>query len=206
MANKYEHGFAFEGYAITLARSFGFLYEYEVLAMQVLARSLNPGAKVINFGAGVGTSALAIKEARPDAEIWTIDISEGGPNGGLENERNAFRDSGMDALLPTQILGDSSEVGRTWGTNKQLPGILVDMVFVDGDHSKEGLTADIEAWEPWVKDGGIMVFHDYQSPVWGGIVDVIDNHPLLEREPTLFVVETMIVKRIMRVQHWSLLI
>ena len=195
--NKYTHGWAFEGYAIKLSRAFGFLYEYEVLALQVLARSLGAGAKIVNIGAGAGTSALAMKEARPDSMMWTIDISKGHPTGGMENEYNAFQKVNMLDQLPIQILGDSSEIGRTWGT-EPLPGVMVDMVFVDGGHSPEVLTKDIDAWFPWVRDNGIMAFHDYHPEFWSGLMVVIDNHQLLVACPTLFVVESLIVKRITR--------
>lgn len=36
----------------------------------------------------------------------------------------------------------------------------IDVLFIDGDHSYEGCKADIEAWYPYVKKGGVMLFHD----------------------------------------------
>ena len=36
----------------------------------------------------------------------------------------------------------------------------IDLIFIDGDHSYEGVKADVESWLPKVKDGGIVVFHD----------------------------------------------
>jgi len=37
----------------------------------------------------------------------------------------------------------------------------VDFVFLDGDHSYEGLIADIDAWLPKIKPGGWLCGHDY---------------------------------------------
>lgn len=37
----------------------------------------------------------------------------------------------------------------------------VEMVFIDGDHSYEGCKADITAWTPHVRPGGLMMWHDY---------------------------------------------
>ena len=37
----------------------------------------------------------------------------------------------------------------------------IDLLFVDGDHSYEGVRVDLEAWLGKVKDGGIVVLHDY---------------------------------------------
>lgn len=37
----------------------------------------------------------------------------------------------------------------------------VDFVYLDGDHSYEGVTSDIRAWKPKLKSGGWMGGHDY---------------------------------------------
>jgi len=36
-----------------------------------------------------------------------------------------------------------------------------DFVFIDGDHSTEGVSADIAAWLPKIKPGGILIGHDW---------------------------------------------
>lgn len=151
-----------------LGNAFGYLFPNEVTFLKELVKELPWGAKAINFGAGVGTSALAMKEERNDLILYTIDISEGGPTGGLENERNAFKNAGMEKLLPVQILNDSAAEGRKWFGK-------VWFVFVDGDHSENGLRADIEAWLPHVLDGGIMAFHDYHRDVWPDVAKVVDE-------------------------------
>jgi len=42
-----------------------------------------------------------------------------------------------------------------------------DLVFIDGDHSYEAVMADIAAWEPLVRPGGILSGHDYGVGSWG---------------------------------------
>jgi predicted O-methyltransferase YrrM len=39
----------------------------------------------------------------------------------------------------------------------------VDFVFIDGDHSEEGLRADWQAWSPLIESGGIVALHDSRS-------------------------------------------
>jgi len=36
----------------------------------------------------------------------------------------------------------------------------VDLLFIDGDHTKEGAQADLDNYSPLVKDNGIILFHD----------------------------------------------
>lgn len=130
---------------------------------------LATGSRVIvNIGAGVGTSGMLFREVCGDeAEIYTIDISDGSPTGGLANERNAFKDSGLK--LPYQILDDSARAGRNW------LGPQVDFVFVDGEHSEKQCRADIEAWMPHLKSGGVMAFHDYVSYPFQGVINAVDD-------------------------------
>jgi Methyltransferase domain len=47
----------------------------------------------------------------------------------------------------------------------------LDFVFIDGGHSYESIKADITAWLPKVKKGGILAGHDY--PDWAGVVKAV---------------------------------
>ena len=48
----------------------------------------------------------------------------------------------------------SEEAARGWN------GTAVDVVFIDGDHTREGARLDWDLWSPHVPDGGAVVFHD----------------------------------------------
>jgi FkbM family methyltransferase len=149
-----------------LQRAFGFLWPVEPAILRYLAHQLPPNPVVINIGAGVGTSGLAFMEARDDLQLVTVDIQDAAtPFGGLENERGVFDRAGLGSdPRHTQMLGDSADIGRRW------PGAPVDMVFVDGDHTTEGVLRDIDAWLPHIRPGGIMAFHDVGERWWYGYV------------------------------------
>jgi predicted O-methyltransferase YrrM len=141
---------------------------------------------IVNIGAGAGTSGLAIVEAGADPRfVWTIDLSPSGPTGGLENERNAFRPTGLQ--IPNQVLGDSKAVGSSWEHGP------IDLIFIDGDHSTEGLEGDIMAWLPWVKSGGWMLFHDYSSNNWPAVYEVVNR--TMSFAPVAFSIETLHARR-----------
>lgn len=44
---------------------------------------------------------------------------------------------------------------------ERFPELSLDLVFIDADHSFEAVRADIAAWGPKVKPGGILSGHDY---------------------------------------------
>tara|TARA_R110000787_G_scaffold113385_1_gene222597 strand:- start:2789 stop:3325 length:537 start_codon:yes stop_codon:yes gene_type:complete len=42
----------------------------------------------------------------------------------------------------------------------------LDFVYIDCDHSYEGVMKDLESWTPKVKKGGVIAGHDYLNPVY----------------------------------------
>lgn len=175
-----------------LSNAFGYMTAREVDALKTVAGyagSSTPGGRdtvMVNIGAGAGTSALALREADPFATIYTVDISEGGPLGGLENERNAFRDTDLE--LPTQILGDSAKTGREWRAGE------VDLVFIDGGHLRPEITADILSWLPNIRKYGYVAFHDYTRAEWPDVKPVVDEY-FGSRKP-IIQVDTFIAFRV----------
>jgi len=54
------------------------------------------------------------------------------------------------------IVGDS---GKLWSS---FDG-PVHLLFVDGDHTYEGVMADIAGWAPKIVPGGVIAFHDFET-------------------------------------------
>lgn len=48
----------------------------------------------------------------------------------------------------------------------------VDLVFLDADHRYEAVKADIAAWWPHVRTGGLLIGHDYHL---GGVRQAVDE-------------------------------
>jgi hypothetical protein len=51
----------------------------------------------------------------------------------------------------------------------------LDFVYIDGDHSYEGIRADLEAWFPLIREGGIIAGHDYGQPAFPGVKAAADQ-------------------------------
>lgn len=144
-----------------LAETLGYLTVDEVDFLKELARDLPEAPVIVNIGAGAGTSGLSLREARPDAALYTIDISPDGPLGGLEGERNAFDKTHYD--YPVQILGDSKEV--EWDEP-------IDLLFIDGCHSDECIRGDINNFCPHTD---LVAIHDYENTKWDEVKPAVDE-------------------------------
>ena len=55
----------------------------------------------------------------------------------------------------------------------------IDILFIDGSHEFDYVRKDIESLEPYVKKGGIIMFHDYKKGSTG-VYDAVNEY--LERE------------------------
>ena len=57
----------------------------------------------------------------------------------------------------------------TYFVLEKIPDETISVIYIDADHSYEGVKKDIEAWFPKVVPEGIVAFHDYEtfSPTYG---------------------------------------
>jgi predicted O-methyltransferase YrrM len=110
---------------------------------------------IVEIGAEFGMSAsLFCKAARPGVQIYSIDLF---PDD-LMYVHQANLQAAKLAGRSKQIKGDSALVGRAWQLG------MIDLLFIDGDHTYEGVARDIAAWIPRVKLGGTVIFHDAAPP------------------------------------------
>lgn len=75
--------------------------------------------------------------------------------------RRALTDAGLEEEV-IAIVGRSPTVSQHWRTPLAL-------LFIDGGHTDEHVTADYLGFGPWVMPGGSLVFHDvFADPTEGG--------------------------------------
>lgn len=67
------------------------------------------------------------------------------------------------------VHGFSADVARTYA------GPPVGLLYVDGDHTKEGARRDIEAWAPHLAPGATIAVDDYGHPDWPGVGEALDE-------------------------------
>jgi len=92
------------------------------------------------------------------------------PNGASGSWRNtdpevlSARNKKMMSWAPNVrlITGDSHTETAKAQVAAMLDGELLDFLFIDGDHSYEGVKQDYEMYREFVAPGGLIAFHDIQ--------------------------------------------
>jgi predicted O-methyltransferase YrrM len=125
----------------------------------------DPPRVVLEIGtARGGTLFLLAEVARDDALLVSIDTPEGGYSfgGRPEYKRRArlYRALGRDGQRIAYIAGDSHRDETLRKVLDVLRGKPLDLLFIDGDHSREGVELDFEMYSPLVHSGGVVAFHD----------------------------------------------
>ncbi|MDY7000284.1 MAG: class I SAM-dependent methyltransferase [Thermodesulfobacteriota bacterium] len=158
----------------------GWLHVLEGYALMTLAE-LGPGVgEIVEIGSYMGKSTCWLAHGSKKVQrekIHAIDHFQGSPEhqeGGiasseeikhegttynkfLENIKSVDLD---DYVNPVPL--SSLEAVKTWDKKIRL-------LFIDGEHTYEGVKNDFEAWSKFVVPAGIIAFHDYGNPHFPGV-------------------------------------
>lgn len=131
-----------------------------------------------------GFSEQIIKICRPK-EFYGVDpyelfpgmVSAPGPEYNTQSDLDALCTSVATKL---KKLGHTLIRQRSLDAAKNFADLSIDMVYIDGDHTYEGCMADIQAWWPKVKSGGILMGDDYFEHKTGkgfdfGVIPAVDT-------------------------------
>lgn len=138
-----------------------------------LARYAKGCKSAVEIGVAEGVSAAVVRSAMdPAGRLWLVDpyLSKYPISAAHLVARRTVGAATGDAVEWVRSL--SHEAAETW--NQPL-----DFVFIDGDHSEEACLQDWLDWSPWVRPGGVVIFHDSATgpgsqarPDWGPVLVV----------------------------------
>lgn len=117
---------------------------------------------IMEIGTSVGgTLWLWCQLAAPNAFIISADLPSG-PFGGVTNEEHLPKLLNYTTHQQRMQLfrGDSHKPEMLTQTKRVLGDRELDILFIDGDHTLEGVTQDWETFSPLVRSGGLVIFHD----------------------------------------------
>ena len=149
---------------------------------------------ILEIGTANGGSLYLFCEvAAPDALIVSVDLPGGLFGGGYEATREplyaAFARPGQRLEL---VRADSHDPETKRRVDALLSSGDVDFLFIDGDHSRDGVEADYRTYSPLVTAGGAIALHDvHPGPIslvggvpefWSALKPTVPARELVESD------------------------
>jgi predicted O-methyltransferase YrrM len=127
---------------------------------------------VVEIGSYCGATTVVVAhylERNKRGQIHTIDPFE-------DVYTDEFYHANYEAIFDRNIAPFKHRVvkirGLSWEVGWDQP---IDLLFVDGDHSHQAVARDMAAFLPYLRPGGVALFHDYKPEGKPGVKDNIDT-------------------------------
>jgi predicted O-methyltransferase YrrM len=125
----------------------------EILALASAVQALKP-ATILEIGTDKGGTLFIWSNLASECVI-TCDL-----NKSIRDELySSFPPPDSDCEV-ISLAGDSHQQDFFEKVKTSLNGREVDFLFIDGDHTEEGIRSDYSMYSPLVRSGGIIAFHD----------------------------------------------
>ena len=136
----------------------GWFSQYDIEVLMGEVEKIPENGLYLEIGVYKGRSLwVARKVSKPSVEIWGIDELEE-PN-----------------IEGTNYIKSNSHTAK-WDKS-------VDLLFIDAGHSYEDCKGDIEKYVPFVKKGGVVLFHDCDETSPGVVKAVKESFGKVEYNP-----------------------
>jgi predicted O-methyltransferase YrrM len=134
---------------------------YELRDFLSIVQRLKPQT-IVEIGTARGGMLYCLSQiAGARARLASIDLPGAANCGGQTKiERRVFSSFGPRSQTIRFFPFDSHQQSTRRALKRWLNGAEIDLLFIDGDHSYEGVKLDFEMYGPLVRKGGIIAFHD----------------------------------------------
>lgn len=124
--------------------------------------SEQPPRSVVELGtARGGTLFLLTRVAAHDATLVSVDMRDGLFGGGYPRTHSPLLKSFARERQTIHLVRGDTHSPATFHRVRQAVGVSpIDLLFIDADHTYEGVRADYEMYAPLVGSGGLIAFHD----------------------------------------------
>jgi len=151
----------------------GWMSEGELTYLATLASRIPEGGSICEVGSYKGRSTVAMA-ANTDATVWCVDTWDqtAGGTGPIDEGGWCFdqwSENTKEFWKVVPINRCSLYAARECERDRR----GFDLIFIDADHNVASVKADIAAWRPLLKPGGILCGHDYTS-IWPGVIEAVD--------------------------------
>lgn len=185
----------------------GWLTPDEAIELYELARGLTaPQPVAVEIGSWQGRSSVVLARglaAQANPTLYCVDpfdssgdAASAGDYAARAADAGPLRQNFVHNLTAAGVR-DVVEILQGY-SHQVAPGFArpIDLLFLDGDHSYEGVRRDFDDWAPKVRPGGYLCMHDVAHPVHDGPRRVVQER--LQASPewqVLRTVDSMLVAR-----------
>lgn len=164
---------------------FSYTTHEEREALYNLSRTTKDNSVIVEIGSHLGATSCMLALGNKNNKVFCVDTwkNDTMPEG-MRDTFGEFKKNTKDFFNIVPLRGASENVAKTF--NKK-----IDLLFIDGDHSYQGMKTDVFCWIPKCKDGAIVAFHDigpgcseygvnqvireYIKPIEKNVVNVLPN-------------------------------
>lgn len=116
---------------------------------------------IVELGVDYGYSLFTMAWDYPDALVIGVDSLQYQKDQGNTSRSDHLQEF-MDNYPNIRFIEhDSNRLGLKWKNHEFY--VDVDVLHIDADHMFNSVKEDFEAWEPHVRPGGAVMFHDVDS-------------------------------------------
>lgn len=169
----------------------GWLLSEEARLLYELSQDVPPGGTIVELGSWMGRSTIVLGSASlsgPRAMVYAVDLfTTSAPADSktyaqfLDHDvsdylslfQSNIRAAGVEEIV-VPVRGLTTTTGREW------TGPRIDLLFIDADHSYEGVRNDFLEWVGHCSPGARCAFHDYFNVDYRGVQRFVDK--LIDRE------------------------
>ncbi len=145
--------------------------ESEFVPLLRLLRESRPST-ILEIGTCRGGSLFLLgRMLTPGGHLMSIDLPGGPFGGGFPAWKiPLFRSFVAPDQTLTLLRGDSHAASTVQVFEQKLGDRHLDVLFIDGDHSYEGVSRDYSIYSKYVRPGGMIIFHDIvEGPMAGDV-------------------------------------
>ena len=131
--------------------------ERAALAARAAGRS-----HIVEIGVWHGVTTCVLRKAMAaDGVLWAVDPFPAGQLG-ISLQQPIAR-AEVRRIRNGRVRWIRTTGERAAEIYRDARGPAIDLIFIDGDHSYDGLARDWRAWSPLVAHGGVVCLHDSRS-------------------------------------------
>ncbi|MBI5623173.1 MAG: class I SAM-dependent methyltransferase [Elusimicrobia bacterium] len=132
----------------------------EKIALHRLAKALPKGAKAAEVGSYLGSSSCFIADGVQAGGGTLYCVDTWGNQAMDEPERDTYPEFEANTARYRRVIKPLRGRAQEVISELRKPGLKLDLLFIDGDHSYEACLRDWELYGALLAAGGVAVFHD----------------------------------------------